>query len=159
MRELISRKERKEMIIRHLANNPNESSRSVAGRFGVSHRTILNHKVELSTRFDEFCQKESGNFFPQKGQKVEKSFHLKPNQLAVNGLPLGPSEIRARFNQICQEMAIIEDQATKLSECLSFQLVDVLQDNANFGALPYHYQLSEKIYLFFKGLMDEQPNR
>ena len=147
MRELISRKERKEMIIRYLVNNPDESLRFVAGRFGVDHKTVRNYKKEIV------------DFSPQKEQKMGKNPHPKPNQLAVNGLPLNPSEIQARFNQLCQEMAIIEDQATKLSECLSFQLVDVLQDNANFGALPYHYQLSEKIYLFFKGLMDEQSNR
>ena len=147
MRELISQKERKEMIIRYLVNNPDESLRFVAGRFGVHHTTVRNYKKEIV------------DFSPQKEQKMGKNLHLKPNQLAVNGLPLNPSEIRARFNQLCQEMAIIEDQATKLSECLSFQLVDVLQDNANFGALPYHYQLSEKICLFFKGLMDEQSNR
>ena len=148
MRELISRKERKEMIIRHLANNPNESTIYVAGLFGVSRETVRLYRVELNAK--NLAKKE---------QDVPKIWHQKPNQLAVNGLPLNPSEIRARFNQLCQEMAIIEDQATKLSECLSFQLVDVLQDNANFGALPYHYQLSEKIYLFFKGLIDEQSNR
>ena len=147
MRELISRKERKEMIIRHLANNPNESNRYVASLFGVDPQTVSNYK------------KEAAEISAKKGCKLPKFRHQKPDQLAVNGLPLNPSEIRARFNQLCQEMAIIEDQATKLSECLSFQLVDVLQDNANFGALPYHYQLSEKIYFFFQGLIDEQSNR
>ena len=147
MRELISRKERKEMIIRHLANNPNESNRYVASLFGVDPQTVSNYK------------KEAAEISAKKECKLPKFRHQKPDQLAVNGLPLNPSEIRARFNQLCQDMAIIEDQATKLSECLSFQLVDVLQDNANFGALLYHYQLSEKIYLFFKGLIDEQSNR
>ena len=95
MRELISRKERKEMIMRYLVNNPDESLRFVAGRFGVDDKTVRNYKKEIA------------DFSPQKKQKMGKSPHPKPNQLAVNGLPLNPSEIQARFNQLCQEMATL----------------------------------------------------
>ncbi len=146
MRELIDKKERKEMVMRYLVNNPNESLRSVGDRFGVSKDTVMRLKGKVPV------SNETKNS-PKRGNSV--SFEtLKPTAPAT----VSAAKIEKQMLFLVEKITEMEQVTNQLAELHSFQIVDGLaeQGSSILPSLPIWAEILEKAVRVYRGVLDER---
>lgn len=145
MRELISRKQIKEMIMRYLENNPNESLRSVADRFGVSRESVRRLRVKLN---DTNVSKNS--------PKIAKCGTNVPPKPAV----VSASKIEKQMLILIEKITEMEEVANQLSQLHGFQIVDGLEElgSSILPSLDIWGEILDKTVRVYQGVLDERTN-
>ena len=145
MRELISRKQIKEMIMRYLENNPNESLRSVADRFGVSRESVRRLRVKLN---DTNVSKNS--------PKIAKCGTNVPSKPAV----VSASKIETQMLTLIEKITEMEEVANQLSQLHGFQIVDGLEEQGSsiLPNLDIWAEILDKTVRVYQGVLNERTN-
>ena len=148
MRELISRKEIKEMIMRYLENNPKESLRSVADRFGVSRESIRLYKIELG-----------GKNLSKNSPKRAKCGKNLPPRPAVFSAVSAP-KIEKQMLALIEKITEMEEVANQLSQLHGFKIVDGLEEQGSsiLHNLDIWAEILDKTVRVYQGVLNERTN-
>ncbi len=148
MRELISRKEIKEMVMRYLENNPTESLRSVADRFGVSRESVRRLRVKLN---DTNVSKNS--------PKIAKCGTNVPPKPAVFSA-VSASKIEKQMLTLIEKITEMEEVANQLSQLHGFQIVDGLEEQGSsiLPNLDIWAEILDKTVRVYQGVLNERTD-
>ena len=148
MRELISRKQIKEMVMRYLENNPKESLRSVADRFGVSKNTVMRLK-------EKALVPNGTKNSPKKANNVSNETP-KPAVFST----VSASKIEKQMLTLIEKITEMEEVANQLSELHGFQIVDGLEElgSSILPSLDIWAEILDKTVRVYQGVLDERTN-
>jgi predicted DNA-binding protein YlxM (UPF0122 family) len=148
VRELISRKQIKEMVMRYLENNPKESLRSVADRFGVSKDTVMRLKGKV------LVSNETKN----SQKKADNVSNETPKPAVFSAV--SASKIEKQMLTLIEKITEMEEVANQLSQLHGFQIVDGLEEQGSsiLPNLDIWAEILDKTVRVYQGVLNERTN-